>query len=238
VVVVEVVVVEVVPGEIVVEVVVEVEVVVDGVVVELVDVEVLVGTVVIDVVELLVEVEVFGLVVVVLVDVDVVVVVAGLVVVVDAATVVGVLGAAMFTVTLDEPETDVLREYRIALTVSAEEPRTLTVADPASMPDAARVSLDEPSIAMSAMLPGAKVMDGCVGVFPLSASSDDPLIRMRAPTSFEHVRTSLLAVPQVRMRETPVPVTLDEFKSLNPPEIQYVPGCNVIFDEPVKVSVL
>ena len=184
------------------------------------------------VVDELVEEEVDGGIVVVLVVADVVlgidvddagVDVAVEVVVVEAETVVVVVGGAagmIVAAMVDEPVTDTRRTWITPAMMSDGEPVTTREAFGASIPEFARTSFAEPSIVMSALLPGTNLMAGVAGVLPLSVSCDEPVTTSRPPVSLLHARVSFAAVPHASTSDESVPVTLDELVTLRFPASQ------------------
>jgi hypothetical protein len=160
------------------------------------------------------------------------------VVVVDAATVVVVVaGAAGMTVAVmvDEPVIEARRAWITPAVVIDDEPVTTIGVSGASMPEFARANFEEPSTVMSALFPGAKLIEGVAGVLPFNVNCDEPVTTTRPPVSLLHARISFNAVLHARTSRASVPATLDELVTFNEPANQYIPGSSVTFDEPPKV---
>jgi hypothetical protein len=88
------------------------------------------------------------------------------------------------------------------------------------MPELARTSFEEPSIVMSALLPGTNLIAGVAGVLPLIVSCDEPVTTRRPPVSLLHARVSFAAVPHASTSDESVPVTFEELVTLRFPPSQ------------------
>jgi hypothetical protein len=150
-----------------------------------------------------VAVVVVGIVVVVLGAIDVV----GVVVEVEAATVVEVVaggGDTTAAVTVDDPVTERRRKWITPAVVIDDEPIAMREASGASMPELVRISFEEPSMVRSALLPGAKLIEGVAGVLPFNVNCEEPVTTIRPPVSLLHARVSFAAVPHARTSTFPV----------------------------------
>ena len=90
----------------------------------------------------------------------------------------------------------------------------------ASIPEFVRVSLEDPSTVIPALLPGAKLIAGVVGVLPFNVSCDEPERNSRPPVSLLHARRSFVSVPHAKTKDTFAPVILDEIVALSDPANQ------------------